>query len=95
VELEATPGRTAVLRAADKFTPDWTATVDGASRPVVRTDGIFLGVLLEPSASPQRVVLQFRPQRTTLYLQFAGMGLALGALVLLVIRPPRPHPSSF
>jgi hypothetical protein len=80
IELDVTTDRPAVLRAAEKFTPDWKAWVNGDEKPVVRTDAIFLGILLEPADKPQTVILEFRPQRATLYLQFAGMSIALLAL---------------
>ena len=80
VELSVVSDQTAVLRAAEKYTPDWKAWVDGVEKPVVRTDGIFLGVLIEPSDKPRDVVIAFSPQRNTLYLQFAGMMLSLLAL---------------
>jgi len=80
VEMSVSCDQTAVLRAAEKFTPDWKAWVDGVEVPVVRTDGIFLGVLIEPSDKPRDVVIAFTPQRTTLYVQFAGMALSVIAL---------------
>ncbi|HMO50915.1 MAG TPA: hypothetical protein PKE26_07185 [Kiritimatiellia bacterium] len=81
IEMTVQSDRPAVLRAAEKFTPDWRAWVDGVEQPVVRTDGIFLGVFLEASERPRTVVLAFHPQRSTLYLQFAGMAAALVALL--------------
>ena len=86
IELKVTVDRAAVLRASDKYTPDWKAWVDGVERPVVRTDAVFLGVMMEPSAQPQTVVLEFSPSRSTLYLQLAGMGLALLAFGAVVVR---------
>lgn len=81
VELAVSTDQPAVLRAADKFAPDWKATVDGEEVPVHRCDGIFMGILIKPSAQPQHVVLEFRPQRQTLYLQLAGLGITGLALV--------------
>ncbi len=83
IAMEVDVERPGVLRAAEKFTPDWRAWVNGVEKPVVRTDMIFLGVLMEPTGQPQQVVLEFRPQRVTLYLQFLGMGLAFMALVFV------------
>ena len=94
IEMTVTAERPAVLRAAEKFTPDWRAWVDGAPVPVVRTDAIFCGVLIQPSASPQHVVLAFQPQRATFYLQLAGMGLAALALPFGLLRKKTPSPAA-
>lgn len=81
VVLSVTTSQPALLRASDKYTPDWKATVDGAEVPVHRCDGIYMGVMIEPATEPREVVLEFRPQRNTLYLQLAGLGVTGLALV--------------
>jgi len=81
IVLDVSTSQAALLRAAEKFTPDWKAFVDGVEVPVHRTDAIFLGVMMEPSEKNREVVLEFRPQRKTLYLQFAGLG--IGGLALI------------
>ena len=78
--------REVVLRAAEKYAADWRAWVDGVEQPVVRADAVFLGVLLPPADREREVVLAFHPQRTTLYVQFAGMGLAALALLGVLVR---------
>jgi len=91
IELEVSTTQPAVLRAAEKFTPDWKAWVDGQEAPVHRCDAIFLGVLIEPSETPRDVVLAFHPQRKTLYLQLAGLSISALALVgALFVRTREP-----
>lgn len=83
-ELSVRTDKPAVLRASDKYTPDWKAWVDGVRVPVLRCDGIFMGVMVKPSSEPQKVVLEFRPERATLYLQLAGIGLTVLAMLVLL-----------
>lgn len=68
-----------ILRAAERFTPDWKATLDGKPIDVLRVDFMLQGVALP--AGEHTVELVFRPPTGTLKLQFAGMGLCLLALL--------------
>ncbi len=90
-DLQIRTDRAAVLRVSEKYFPDWRAWVDGVEKPVVRTDGIFLGVLVTPSDGPQNVVLAFQPQRTTFYLQMAGLAIAVLSFSCLAISGLRAH----
>lgn len=89
VVLEVVADRPAVLRAAEKFTPDWKAWIDGKPTSVHRCDGIFLGVKIDPSDSPREIIISFSPQKKTLYLQFAGMAIGLAALIGVMVIPNR------
>jgi hypothetical protein len=71
-----------VLRAGDKYTSFWRATINDAPAPVFRCDHIFLGVYVEPGM--HTVVLEHRPPTGTLAAQGAGLLIALGAVVVCV-----------
>jgi hypothetical protein len=69
VQVQATgPG---VLVLADRWDPDWQATVGGAPAPVLRVDGILRGVSLPPG-------------RHTVTFSYRSDGLALGLRVAAV-----------
>lgn len=88
VALRVKAERPAVLRAADKFDPNWTARIDGQPQPLMRCDYLFQGVAIEPGE--HRVDLVYAPGAMTLYVQFLGMGLCvLAALGLLIRRRTR------
>jgi len=68
VEVErAAPG---VLVVADAFAPGWTATVDGAPRPLRQANYIVRGIVLRPG--DRRVELRYHAPGF-------GPGLALAA----------------
>ncbi len=55
------PSRTpALLVLLDSYHPDWQALVDGERRPVLRVNGVFRGVLLEPGET--NVIFRFEPR---------------------------------
>ena len=55
------PSRTPVLLVLlDSYHPDWQALVDGERRPVLRVNGVFRGVLLEPGET--QVTFRFEPR---------------------------------
>ncbi|HMP74934.1 MAG TPA: hypothetical protein PKE12_01440 [Kiritimatiellia bacterium] len=78
VTLRVTSERGGVLRAGEKFTPYWRATVNGEPVPTFRVDHIFTGLYVKPGLNT--VELEHRPPTATLLLQGAGLLLALGAI---------------
>ena len=72
----ATDRRTLLFRTIP-LTPGWRAIVDGADRPVLRTNGVFQGVLVEPGDRIVRFV--YRPPGLV-----AGGLISLASVVLLV-----------
>jgi len=83
ITLKASVSRAGVLRAVLKHSPEWQATVDGRSAPVLRCNYLALGVYLAPGA--HEVVLRYAPDTRLLGLQFAGMAICLGAAVWLAV----------
>ena len=49
-----------LLVLLDSYHPDWQALVDGERRPVLRVNGVFRGVLLEPGET--QVTFRFEPR---------------------------------
>ncbi len=82
ITMKINVSRPAVLRAADKFSPHWTAEVDGKPAAVVRCDYLFLGVKVPPGI--HEVTLTFAPPAGSLWLQFGGMALLAAAGLVLV-----------
>ena len=75
------PGRR-ILALTERFHDGWSATIDGAPRPIVRVEGDFLGCVLENGV--QRVTLRFMP-RSFVYGSIAtALGVVLLAGVLIV-----------
>jgi hypothetical protein len=73
-----------VMRVAEKFDPNWKATVNGQSRPVLRVDYMFQGVAIE-EAGTHRVVLAYRPSSLPVVLQWIGVLAGLGAAGWLAV----------
>lgn len=67
-----------LLVLSDMLYPGWTATVDGQTTPIYRTDGLFRGVLIP--AGTHTLVMRFLPGSLRLGLGAAGMAL-LGLLL--------------
>jgi len=82
VRLQVSSDRGGILRAADKFDPNWKATVDGKPVPVLRCDYLFLGIKVEPGL--HEVSLQYAPPATGLWIQLAGMAVCAGAGIMLL-----------
>ncbi len=94
--MEHRPGKTILnvqadapgyLRAADKFNPDWQALVDGQSAPLLRADYLCQAVYVP--AGTHQVELIYAPSNRSINLQLAGYGLALAAILSLLIRRAR------
>ena len=73
-----------VLRVAEKFDPNWKATVNGQPRPVVRVDYMFQGVAIE-EAGTHRVELAYRPSSLPVLLQWIGIISGLAAAGWLAV----------
>lgn len=74
----------AILRAADKYDPGWKATIDGKPAPVLKCDYLFQGVYIPPGL--HEVVLEYAPSPFAMYVQIAGLGLVLLAILDVVLR---------
>jgi uncharacterized membrane protein YfhO len=84
ITFKASVARAGVLRAVLKHSPEWIATVDGKSVPVLRCNYLAMGVYLPPGE--HEVVLRYAPDTRLLGLQFAGMALCAAAAVWLIAR---------
>jgi hypothetical protein len=76
VVVEVVLDRPGHLLLMDAYDAGWKATVDGTAQPVVRANGIFMGVALE--AGRHRVELRYRPRAVL-------VGLALSVVTAFVV----------
>lgn len=74
--VDAAAGGFAVV--SEVWHPGWQARVDGASAPILRTNGAFLGVEIPPGTG--ELALRFEPPGLR-----AGAGLTVSALAVLLI----------
>jgi len=88
MRLKVSSERTAVLRCADKFDPNWTATVNGKPAEVIRCDYLFRGVKVPPGLHD--VELVYKPSRSPIFLQCMGLALTLGALGMCLVQSKQP-----
>ena len=79
IKLE--PGAGGFLVVNDGFDPDWSATVDGATTPVLPANVAWKGLVLPPGA--REVVLDHRP--ASLHRGLALAAIAAGAWLLLLL----------
>jgi len=79
MELAVEANAPAVLRCADRFDADWTATIDGAESPVFRVDFCMMGVAVPQGKHTVR--LAYRPSPTLLYVQLGGYAVLAGLLL--------------
>lgn len=87
VILQVTTDRPAILRLADRYTPDWNAIVDEHQARVLRCDYLFQGVWIQPGL--HQVVVEFSPDVKGLWVQVAAMALCLLAVVVVAARRDR------
>lgn len=73
-----------VMRVAEKYDPNWKATVDGKPVPVLRVDYMFQGVALEQAGTHQ-IAMWYAPSSLPHAVQAAGLLAGLGALLGLAI----------
>ena len=71
-EFTVTTHGPVVVRVAEKYDPNWKATVNGEFWPVLRVDYMFQGLALEEARTYQ-VVLRHAPTSLPLLLQGAGL----------------------
>ena len=77
-----------VVRVAEKYDPNWRATVDGQAQPVARVDYMFQGIAItEPGT--HEVVLRYAPGSLAVWAQAAGLLVGLGALLFLALPQKR------
>jgi len=72
-----------VMRVAEKFDPDWIATVDGKKVRLLRCDYMFQGIALE--AGLHEVVMRYAPSLLPVLLQGMGILVGLGAALWLLL----------
>lgn len=84
IVLRTSSTRPAILRAADKYDPDWRAWIDGKKTSVMRIDFIFQGVYVE--AGMHEVIIEYAPSKWPVAVQAAGFLIFAGALVVLLCR---------
>lgn len=80
VEIDAQLARPAVVMLNDTFYDGWQAEVDGAARPILRTDYLFRGVALGPGR--HRIVMRYAARSVALGSLAAWIGLATLAALL-------------
>jgi hypothetical protein len=73
-----------VVRVAEKYDPNWKATVDGQSAPVLRCDYMFQGIALK-EAKTHTVALEYAPSSFPILLQWIGILAGVGAALSLVL----------
>lgn len=88
IEVDVRAERPGLLVVSEAWFPGWSATVDGEPAPVLRADGLVLGVPVEAGASD--VVLRYRAPGLRLgALVSAGTAIVLAAAHLLARRRRR------
>lgn len=93
VVLQVSAEQPACLRISEKYAPGWTATVNGAPVPVRRVDYLFQGVWVEPGM--HEVVLSYRADLRSFWLEVIAIGICLMTIVALFLRrwQPQAHAS--
>ena len=82
VAIDVTCPSACLLVLTDLFYPGWTATVDGEPAPILRTNALFRGLILEPG--PHRVVQRFQSSPFRIGLALCATA-ALASLLLVLI----------
>lgn len=80
VELETVSAEPALLRVAERWDPDWKATVDGTPVGVRKVETLCQGVDLP--AGSHHVILAYKPSKLFFYMQCAGYLALLAAFVV-------------
>ncbi|MBN2783992.1 MAG: hypothetical protein JXR25_04135, partial [Pontiellaceae bacterium] len=89
VRLKVNANAPAILRASEKYDPDWTASLDGENVAVEPVDFLFQGIFIP--TGEHEVVLRYAPSRFYFCLQCIGMLLMVGAVVWVVVRRKGVH----
>lgn len=83
--IKASTNRPGLLVVVEAYRDGWTATVDGDSTPVLRANGLFRGVALEPGT--HRIEMTYRPSSVFTGAIVGSLGLlGLGALAFVARR---------
>jgi arabinofuranan 3-O-arabinosyltransferase len=78
------PGDASILRTTRNFNSGWVAELDGDQLPVQRVDGWAQGWRV-PAGEGGSLVIRYAPERSYVVLLFAGLGVALGVLLLAAV----------
>jgi hypothetical protein len=78
--LKVSAKKASILRVAEKYDPDWKATVDGKKVPLERVDFICQGISIP--AGEHEVELRYAPSRLYFNLQLLGFAILIGALLM-------------
>jgi uncharacterized membrane protein YfhO len=76
IDVDAPAGGYLVL--TDSYDPSWRAQIEGVEVPVLRADGMFRAVQLQPGA--RRVVFSYQPVSVSL-----GATISAATLVLVIV----------
>jgi len=89
IDVTLAPGSSGVLAISDAWFPGWDVTVDGEERELLRVNGAFKGVLVEPG--DQLVRFSYEPSSFSFgrKLSILSLNLLLGLAVLEVVRRGR------
>lgn len=87
VKLKVSTEQAAILRFAERYDPDWKATVDGKPAKVLRVDYLCQGVVVQPGL--HEVVLRYAPANWSFVFQIAGLGLCAGSGLSLILKRRR------
>lgn len=90
VRLQVATDRPAVLRLAERYAPQWRATVGGEPAKLLRCDYLFQAVPVD--AGLQEVVVTYAPSAGSLWVQAGGMGLCLFGVGALFVQRKRAAP---
>lgn len=82
LEVKVSTPAEAILRFADRYNPDWVATIDDEPAPIHRCDNLFMGVHIP--AGLHRVELRFKPKNSTLWIQLLGIAVCFAATVRVI-----------
>ena len=87
MKLKVSTEQAAILRFAERYDPDWKATVDGKPAKVLRVDYLCQGVVVQPGL--HEVVLRYAPANWSFVFQIAGLGLCAGSGLSLILKRRR------
>ncbi len=90
VVLKTSSEKPTILRAGDKYEPDWKASVDGKPVPVLRADYLMIGVPIPPGG--HTVVLEYAPPRGPFWVQIASVLVCALALAAVILQRRRESP---
>ena len=86
VQLKVSSDSPALLRSTDRYDRHWKAYVNGEATPVVRCDFLFQAIPVPEGLN--EVLLVYDPPIGALWIQFLGMALGLGAVVVVACGKP-------